>query len=693
MLALCLACCLTGTSLAQEAEKYFDKNKLMLVGSYYYPEQWPQENWERDIQNMSRLGFDFTHYGEFAWAEMEPEEGKYNFEWLDQAIALAAKNNLKVILCTPTPTPPVWLTQKHPDVLMVNAEGRTIRHGARQQASWSSAKYREYVAKIVTQLAKRYGNNKAVWGWQIDNEPSHYGAAFDYSENAQQRFREWLKQKYKTIDALNSTWGTAFWSLTYNNFEQIQAPNNLVLVAQANPHAILDFKRFTADEAADFVLFQQDILKKHIAKSQWVTTNLMADYSPVDPLRFKKLDFPTYTKYLVAGFDMGHGVQGFRMGSMGGIGFANDFFRPIAGVTGVMELQPGQVNWGQYNPQTMPGTVRMWIYHVMAGGNKFVCNYRFRQPLSGGEQYHYGIMKPDGVAVSKSGEEYVKVNQELKELSKHFNPKATMPKSMLARKAAILYNPDNRWETENQPQTNQWDFVSHLKRYYSALKAVGAPVDVVDEQADFAAYPVMVAPAYQLLDQQLVARWKGYVEQGGHLVLTSRTGQKNREARLWEALFAQPIHELVGVKEIFYDLLPESRTATVQMEGKSYTWNNWGDVLEVGPQAEVWATYTDQFYKGKAAVVSRKLGKGSVTYVGPDTDDGQLERDVLRKVYERAQIPVLNLPEGVVVEWCNGFWFGLNYSSQNQTLPVPDKAKILLGQRELIPAGVVVWQE
>ncbi|HTG66332.1 MAG TPA: beta-galactosidase, partial [Flavobacterium sp.] len=147
------------SSFSQEAEKFFNKKDFMLVGSYYYPEQWPESNWERDIKKMGELGFEFTHFGEFAWSTMEPEEGKYNFEWLDKAVALAEKNHLKVILCTPTPTPPVWLTEKHPDILMVNAEGRTIQHGARQQASWSSTTYRQYVDKIVTLLAKRYGNN------------------------------------------------------------------------------------------------------------------------------------------------------------------------------------------------------------------------------------------------------------------------------------------------------------------------------------------------------------------------------------------------------------------------------------------------------------------------------------------------------------------------------------------------------
>ena len=462
---------------------------------------------------------------------------------------------------------------------------------------------------------------------------------------------------------------------------------------QANPHAILDFKRFSADEAADFVLQQQQVLRKYISASQWITTNLMPTHAPVDPERMSSMDFLTYTKYLVAGYEMGSGDQGFRLGSSSDIGFSNDYFRNITGVTGVMELQPGQVNWGLFNPQTMPGAVRMWIYHVFAGENKFVCNYRFRQPLTGGEQYHYGIMKPNGNDVSRSGQEYIKVIKELKELKKEFNPKAKAPQDWLKRKTAILFTPDNRWEMENQPQTYQWNFMAHVTKYYEVVKSFKAPVDVISEKADFSSYPVLIAPAYQLLDAQLVNRWQKYVENGGHLVLTCRTGQKDREAHLWEALFAEPIHQLIGASEIFFDHLPNQLYAKVKMDNQLYAWNNWADIAEVLPGTEVWATYSDQFYKDKAAVLHRKLGKGSVTFIGPDTDDKKLETDVLKKLYRSIGISINELPEGVVVEWCKGFWIGMNYSSNIQNIDIPASAKILIGQKELKPAEVVIWKE
>lgn len=682
----------TSCVCAQNPARFFPDKDLMTIGSYYYPEQWPHAYWERDIKKMAEVGFEFTHFGEFAWSFIEPEEGKFDFAWLDEAVALAAQNNIKVIMCTSTPTPPAWLAQKHPEILMVNAEGRTMQHGSRQQISWSSPVYREYVTKMVNAIGEHYGKDKRIWGWQLDNEPSHYGR-YDFSPAAQASFRKWLQKKYTSVDKLNEAWGTAFWSIRYNSFEQVLIPNDKELIAQPAPGAVLDFKRFSAEEANDFLSMQYQILRRHIGSDQWITTNLMPEHVDVDPTKINSLDFLTYTKYLVAGFDKGTGPQGFRLGAATSIGFSNDLFRSLNGVSGVMELQPGQVNWGKFNPQPLPGAVRMWIWHAFAGGNKFVCNYRFKQPLTGGEQYHYGIISTDGVTPSTSGLEYIKVINEIKSLRSHYKANATAPASYQHRKAAVLYNPDNRWEMDNQPQTNQWDFMLHLKRYYGALKQLGAPVDVITEEKDFSKYPVLVAPAYQLLDEALVQRWKTYVENGGHLVLSSRTGQKNRNGKLWEMKWAGVIAPLIGGQVSFYDLLPETETGTIQFNNNTYQWNNWADVLTPDAGTTVLASYSNQYYSGKAAVTTRKLGKGTVTYVGPDTDDGALEKAVLRQVYRTAGIATENLPEGVMIDWRDGFWVAVNYSGKPYTINLPVNAKVLIGSKVLPTTGVAVWQE
>lgn len=682
---------LSFSMLAQNPNRFFPQKDLMVIGTYYYPEQWPTLQWERDLKRIAELGFEFTHFGEFAWGLMEPEEGKFDFEWLDEAVRIADKHGLKVIMCTPSAAPPAWLSYKHPDVLLVDENGTTIQHGGRQHTSWSSDTYLEYVEKIVSELAKRYGNNKAVWGWQIDNEPSHQTAPYDYSENAQKKFRLWLEKKYKSIDTLNEVWGNTFWSQKYNNFEQILIPNQKELTVKANPHTMLDFKRFQADEAAHFINLQNDVLRKYISEDQWITTNAVPSHTAVDPKRMDHLDFVTYTRYLVKGYSPGYGKNGFRIGDIRELGYSNDVYRNYKGISAVMEIQPGQINWGKFNPQTYPGAIRLWLYHIFAGGNKFVCNYRFRQPLKGSEQYHYGIMQTDGISLSSTGKEFIQTIEEMKLLRAEFDTNAKMPESYAKKRTAILLNPDNEWEMDFQPQTNQWKFRNHVLKYYDQLKSLVVPVDVVEESDKFENYPVVLAPAYQLLDKKLVERWKQYVTNGGHLILTCRTGQKNREGHLWEQKLSEPIYELAGIKELFYDHLPSSEYSKVSFEDKNYTWNNWADVLSADKDIETWAEYKDQFYAGKAAVTHKKLNKGSVTYIGIDSDDGKLEKAVLKKVYDLAGAKTEDLPEGVVIEWRDGFWVGLNYNSDPQEIPIPNNAKILIGEKKLQPTGVVVW--
>lgn len=673
--------------------KYFPQEELFALGSYYYPEQWDSIQWERDLKKMSEMGIKFTHFAEFAWARMEPEEGKYDFDWLDRAVSLADKYGLKVIMCTPTPTPPVWLSEKYPDILIQRDNGVTIRHGRRQHVSWSSDCYRRYVETIVSRLAEHYGKNPAIIGWQIDNEPGHYGVV-DYSENAQAKFRVWLQKKYITIDKLNEVWGNSFWSETYQNFAQVRLPNQQEVPDKPNPHAVLDLNRFMADELAGFVNMQADILRRHISKEQWITTNLIPIFNPVDPVRIDHPDFLTYTRYLVTGHKQGIGNQGFRIGIPEDIGFSNDQFRNCVGKTfGVMELQPGQVNWGTYNSQPLPGAVRMWIYHVFAGGGRFVCNYRFRQPLKGSEQYHYGMIMTDGVTPSPGGEEYMRVAEEMKILRAAYDKKNCMPLQLASRRVGMLFDMNNYWEMEFQRQTDQWWTMSHIHKYYNLLKSFAAPVDVISEKENFSAYPFLIAPAYQLLDNTLVDRWTEYVEDGGHLILTCRTGQKNREAKLWEAPLAAPIHHLAGISSLFYDHMPHHLWGNVDFNGKRYTWNNWADVIIPSDATQVWATYADQFYKGDASVTHRKLGKGTVTYIGTDTDDGKLEKDVLRRIYTEAGVQIEELPYGIVKEWRDGFNIALNYTSDVQEIIIPNEAEILIGSARLEPAGVVVWKE
>lgn len=685
LLAMVCGCLFCGGIFAQHT--WFNDKDLTLTGAYYYPEHWEESQWERDLKQMHELGFEFTHFAEFAWAQLEPQEGVYDFSWLDRAVALAAKYDLKVVMCTSTATPPVWLSRKYPEILLKSEDGTVQDHGARQHASFASPVYRKLAYRMIEELARHYGNDSRIIGWQLDNEPA---VQFDYNQAAEEAFREFLKEKYHyNIQELNAAWGTAFWSEVYSRFEEITLPKTAQMFM--NHHQILDYRRFAAKQTNDFLNEQCRLIKKY-AKNQWVTTNYIPDYDKGHIGGSKDLDFVSYTRYMVYGDNEGIGRRGYRVGNPLRIAMANDFFRPVNGTYGVMELQPGQVNWGSINPQPLPGAVRLWLWSVFAGGSDFICTYRYRQPLYGTEQYHYGIVGTDGVTVTPGGREYEQFMKEIRLLRKDYCPKEDKPETYLKRKTAILWNPENYWSIGRQKQNATWNTFAHVDKYYRTLKSYAAPVDFISEEKDFSQYPVMIVPAYQLADKKLVARWKKYVEEGGNLVLTCRTAQKDRFGRLPEAPFGSMIDELTGNHIEFYDLLLSQDPGQVKMDGKVYTWNTWGEILQPGTSNEVWATYTNEFYEGKPAVTFRKLGKGSVTYIGVDSSDGALERQVLDKLYSRLQIEVMNLPYGVTMEYRNGLGIVLNYSDQPYQFALPQGAKVLIGTPNIATAGVLVFK-
>ncbi len=685
LLAMVCGCLFCGGIFAQHT--WFNDKDLTLTGAYYYPEHWDESQWERDLKQMHELGFEFTHFAEFAWAQLEPQEGVYDFSWLDRAVALAAKYDLKVVMCTSTATPPVWLSRKYPEILLKSEDGTVQDHGARQHASFASPVYRKLAYRMIEELARYYGNDSRIIGWQLDNEPA---VQFDYNQAAEEAFREFLKEKYHhNIQELNAAWGTAFWSEVYSRFEEITLPKTAQMFM--NHHQILDYRRFAAKQTNDFLNEQCRLIKKY-AKNQWVTTNYIPDYDKGHIGGSKDLDFVSYTRYMVYGDNEGIGRRGYRVGNPLRIAMANDFFRPVNGTYGVMELQPGQVNWGSINPQPLPGAVRLWLWSVFAGGSDFICTYRYRQPLYGTEQYHYGIVGTDGVTVTSGGREYEQFMKEIRSLRKDYRPKEDKPETYLKRKTAILWNPENYWSIDRQKQNATWNTFAHVDKYYRTLKSYAAPVDFISEEKDFSQYPVMIVPAYQLADKELVARWKKYVEEGGNLVLTCRTAQKDRFGRLPEAPFGSMIDELTGNHMEFYDLLLPQDPGQVKMDGKVYTWNTWGEILQPSASNEVWATYTNEFYEGKPAVTFRKLGKGSVTYIGVDSSDGALERQVLDKLYSRLQIEVMNLPYGVTMEYRNGLGIVLNYSDQPYQFALPQGAKVLIGTPNIATAGVLVFK-
>jgi beta-galactosidase len=303
------------------------------------------------------------------------------------------------------------------------------------------------------------------------------------------------------------------------------------------------------------------------------------------------------------------------------------------------------------------------------------------------------MITTDGITPSQGGKDYMQFIKEVKELRNKYTPNPTYPDKLKERKTAILWSHENWWDQSRQPQSSQWNLMGHVRKYHEIMKSFGAPVDMISETDDLSSYPFLLIPAYQQVDESLVNKWKEYVENGGHLIITCRTGTKTKDGHLWEGKFGLPIHNLIGAEIVAYDQLLENIHGTVSMDEQKYEWNNWADILEISGEAKTWATFTDQFYAPKPAVISRKIGNGAITYIAVDTDSGELEKEVLKKVYTSAKVNIEDYPQGVYVNWNDGFWIAVNYSSEHRSIEIPEKATILIGEKDLEPAGVVVWKE
>ena len=341
----------------------------------------------------------------------------------------------------------------------------------------------------------------------------------------------------------------------------------------------------------------------------------------------------------------------------------------------------------------MPGAVGMWMWHAFGAGSSLLSTYRYRHPLRGSEMYHEGIVGTDGQTLTRAGREFVETMKEIHAISARLDAKVSLPPALAARRTGVLWSHDVYWDLEIQPQTTEWKTWLHRNLYTQAVKSTGAPMEFISEADDFTGYPFIVAPAYQMVSDELIAKWRRYVENGGHLILTPRTGQKDARGHFPEARFGATLAELIGADVDGFDMLPVGVTAQVAYRGAGYPWHRWGDILSPRAGTQTLATYVDHFYAGKAAATTRSLGRGSVTMIGVWTDSGAVEREIVRAVYQRANVAIENLPPGVFIEWRDGAYVAVNYNPAPFAITLPAGAEVLHGVAPLQPAQALVWRE
>ncbi|MEM9032102.1 MAG: beta-galactosidase, partial [Pseudomonadota bacterium] len=470
------------------------------LGTCYYPEHWPKEVWTTDAHRMADVGLTWVRIGEFAWSRLEPQPGQLEFEWLDEAIDTLGTAGLKVVLGTPTATPPRWMIAKYPDMLPVGADGQPRQFGSRRHYCFSHEGYIAECRRIVTLLADRYGRNRFVYAWQTDNEYGCHDTTYSYSDAALLAFRSWLSQRYQSIDALNRAWGNVFWSMDYAEFDDVELPN--LSVTEPNPAHALAFRRFSSDQVARFNRVQAEIIRRRSERP--ILHNYMGGVTDFDHFDAgADLDIASWDSYPL-GFLMDrvvapddHKAAYARQGDPDYQAFHHDLYRSVGrGRWWVMEQQPGPVNWAPWNPIPLPGMVRLWTMEAIAHGAEVVSYFRWRQAPFGQEQLHAGLLGPDHTEASGLSE-VRQVISELQELD------TVLPAQV---PVALVFDYVSAWAWEIQPQGQDFSYAGLVFSAYRALRRAGFSVDIVSPDArDLSGYRLVLAPGLMTLTEPLRA--------------------------------------------------------------------------------------------------------------------------------------------------------------------------------------------
>ena len=645
----------------------------MKLGVCYYPEQWPQELWTEDAREMVLMGLTWVRIAEFAWSRIEPEPGRFDWGWLDQAVETLAGAGLKIVMCTPTATPPKWLIDARPDILAFDAQGRPRGFGSRRHYCFSSETYRAESARITEAVAGRYGNHPAVGAWQTDNEYSCHDTAYSYSPNATRRFRGWLAQRYQSPDALNRAWGNVFWSQEYRSFDEVELPN--LTVTEPNPSHRMDFARFTSDEIASFNRLQTDILRR-LSPDRDLTHNFMAFETSFDHFAVGgDLDFASWDSY-----PLGHleeswlpGDEKLRFARQGHPdipAFQHDLYRAVGcGRWWVMEQQPGPVNWARYNPAPLPGMVRAWTWQAFAHGAEVVSYFRWRQAPFAQEQMHAGLHRPDG-SEDIGGAEARQVAKELARLG-------DVGPSRKA-KVALMFSYEAAWHLRVQPHGDGFVWIRLAFEIYSALRRKGLDVDFVPPDGNFDGYRLVVCPSESMLSADTVAA----LERSGATVLFGpRTASRTPEGRIPDNLPPGPLQTRLPIKVLRVESLRPGGGPTVRFGDADLPARLWREVLETP------LTPLASFVEGGAAFVSQDHWFYLATWPAEALVDA-----VIAAVIEDAGLPTMDLKSGVRLTRRADITFAFNFAPTPRQTPAPEGAQFVIGGPLIAPGGVVAWR-
>ncbi|NLI01259.1 MAG: beta-galactosidase [Chthonomonadales bacterium] len=654
----------------------FQREPPMRVGVDYYPEHWPEERWPVDARLMREAGLSVVRLAEFAWCRMEPQEGRYTFDWLERAIAILHSEGIQVVLGTPTATPPAWLHERYPELYPADPRGYRKGFGTRLQRCLGNEVMRSYSRRITEAMVRRFADNPAVIGWQTDNE---FEANLCYCDDCARRFREWLRRKYGTLEALNATWGTVFWSQEYSGWSQIPLPWEARCGQSHNPSLWLDYRRFASETTVAFQRDQIEIIRR-LAPNHFVTHNFMGLHDSMDYVALAEdLDFVSWDNY-----PGGHWHPD-RDPAM-----AHDVMRGIKEKNfWIMEEQCGIPGWERMGMRPAPGQIRMWAWQAIAHGADAVLFFRWRSCLYGTEQYWHGILNHDGIPRQRY-HEIAGFASEVARLSEELDG------SIVKSRVAILNSYEQNWALQIQPHIDGLGWWDQVRRFDNALGRRALGGDIVPITTDLASFQAVFVPSWYILTDEDAQRLAAYVKDGGTLVLNPRTGVKHADNTCRVEPLPGPLAEVAGIEvddySPIYPACPSPATTEGNGEGEGYLIRMadgrefaakvWADYLTL-KGAEAVATWEQGHFPGAPVVTRNSYGKGTCYYLGTIGEAEFYEAIVAIVVDELALPPLEGIPLGVDVrvrrKGEERYVFFINQTGEDQWVPLPPIVETLLG--------------
>lgn len=660
--------------------------KKLKLGTCYYPEHWPEKLWEDDLKRMLDAGIEVIRIAEFAWSKVEPKEGEFTYDFFDRFLDLCEKVGMYVIFCTPTATPPAWLTKKYPEVLNCDINGVSFHHGSRRHYNYSSEKYIEKSEIITREFASHYGKRKCIIGWQLDNEFNCEVNEF-YSEADTAAFRVWLLNKYHDIDSLNEAWGTAFWNQTYTEWEEIFVPRRTCNGAQ-NPHEMLDYYRFISFATINFAKKQVDIIKQYKKPKDFITTNGL--FGNLDNHEFKKecLDVYMFDCYPNFTNRVGEAVSEEDLRDRNSSRMLAET-RSISPVFGIMEQQTG-ANGNTVMPAVpspRPGQIKLWTLQSIAHGADYVSYFRWRTANFGTEMYWHGILDYSG----RDNERLA----EIKDIGALLKNLDTVAGKKYRAEVAVIKDYDNIFDAQADKWHETIDKVSQ-DALFNAMQKTHTPFDYVyfygenELSADLKSYKVVFYPHPIISCKERVDALHEFVKEGGILILGARSGLKNMAGKCTTEKLPGVFAPLSGVDVKEYSFIqPDYNKVKIDMGTESLHAEMFVDRISDDPAATISGFFANEYYHGDIAVTKKTVGKGFVYYYGSAFNEESVDY-FLRETGTRAPFDsIVSVPQTVEVAMRGDCLFILNYKKESADAVFKDTVTDLV-TREAISGRVEI---